>query len=170
MAKPKINPASLNQDEKDLLLESVFELKPVYETAKLLGFTSKSAFAHYLTRNDPEFKKILADGRIEACSFIEDRYLNIPNEFKDFKMAKIVAEIYAQVLSWRIPSKYSQKFDLNINQTVSIQHNLASANDRIKQVYQLAIPAMISDKSQDKPQAALETEKIEVSNGNESKD
>ncbi len=145
MAAPRnSNPTELTQDQKDILIESVFDLKPVFDTAKLMGFTSKSAFNNYLNRREPEFKQLLSQTRIDACEYIEDAFLNIPNHFKDFKMAKIACDVYSQVLSWRIPAKYSQRIDMNINQTVSITHNLNSANTRMSELIRTIVPAAIA--------------------------
>ncbi len=160
MSRPFQNPKTLNEEQRLALLDSCFDIKPIFETAKKFGFKTKYGFQWYL-RRDPEFWAEIKQARIDACEFIEDEFLQIHQKY-DFKMAKHVIEIYTRALAWRVPSKYSTRIDMNINQTVSIQHNLVSANDRIKEVIQSAMPLAISQQTEREAQPTLEIKQIEV--------
>lgn len=140
-----LNPTVLTADQHEKLLEACFEIQPIFNTAQTMGFRNKSGFQKYLNRN-PEFWAEVKQARIDACDFIEDELLQIPEKY-DFKMAKHVIDIYCRVLAFRVPAKYSQRIDMNINQNVSITHNLINANSRMDQMIKSVAPLtkMIGD-------------------------
>lgn len=152
MANTIVNPQIITDEQAALLIESVYDLKPIHDTAAKFGFKTRSGFDSVLRRKYPELVKQLAEARIDSCVYIEDKFLTIMDDY-DFKMAKVALEVYSKVLSWRIPAKYSQRIDMNINQTVSITHNLAKANDRMSELMRNVVPVMISDQAQDKTEA-----------------
>ena len=152
MEKPSTkNPVRLNQDLEDLAITMSLEGKMLTEIWAKLGFTNVTAFFWYREKYT-EFNEAINRARIQYCETIEDRVLHI-SELYGFKESKTQLEAYTRVLAWRVPAKYSQRIDMNINQTVSITHNLAKANDRMSELMRTVVPVMISDQAQDKTEA-----------------
>lgn len=142
MANTRTNPAKLTEEQREELIETCFSIKPIFTTACKFGFTTKNGFQTYL-RNNPEFWSVIKQARIDACDFIEEELLEIPDKY-DSKMAKVALDMYCRVLAFRVPSKYSQRIDMNVNNNISIQHNIVSANDRLTSLLKDVAPVMIA--------------------------
>lgn len=136
-----INPTSLTPEQEQLAVEMLEDCKTYAEVAKVLGFTSKTMFWKF-KNNNLAFKEKVDQARISACEAIEDKIMTIHEDF-DPKMGRVMLEAYTRILAFRIPSKYSQKLDLNLNQTISIRANLDEANNRLGSFLKEVNPALI---------------------------
>lgn len=138
-----VNPQSLTEEQIDSIYEDALCGKHSFETAKRLGFTSKSAYWLFL-RKHQDVKKELEMARFDSCMFLEDDLLNIHRVFPDAKMARVMSDNYVKVLAFRNPAKYSQRIDLNVNQHVSIRASLDGANERFLDLVKNVTPTMIA--------------------------
>lgn len=142
MSPPIKNPIKLTEDLEDLAITMSLEGKMLTEIWAKLGFTNPTAFFWYREKY-PEFNEAINRARIQYCETIEDRVLHI-SELYSFKEAKTQLEAYTRVLAWRVPTKYSQRIDMNINQNVSITHNLSNANERMNGLIRAVQPLAIT--------------------------
>lgn len=141
MGAKQLNPTSLTPEQEEIFFEDALACIPMYETAQKLGFTSKYTLFTYCTKN-PEFHSKIKQARLDACDFIEDQMWQIPEKY-DAKKAKVVLDMYCRLLAFRNPAKYSQRIDLNVNQTVSIRYNLEAADSRVKELLRDVTPIAI---------------------------
>lgn len=127
MSQPQ--PTSLTEEQIETMLEHVIELRPLSLMPKKMGFKSRYAFHKYLVAN-PEIENRLDEAKRGACRYLEDDLLYV-NDDHDPKAARVKLEAITKLLVFLNPSKYSQKIDLNVNQTISIRSNLDASNKRL---------------------------------------
>jgi hypothetical protein len=139
--KCTVNPDTLTREQQLIFINDALNLVPLVTTAKKLGFKDKFGLFYY-TKKNPEFWAEVKEARVEACEHMEDLILQIPQDY-DAKMAKVVLDMYTRIMAFRNPAKYSQRIDLNVNQTVSIRHNLEASNTRLESLLKDVGPAML---------------------------
>lgn len=133
------------------VLDMAIASKPIKELYPALGLNNVSAFYKYLDKH-PEFEKQYDRARQLSCQVLEDRVLNLLNEFNgDVKKADLVFKQIQWLASVRNPAIYSQKMDINLNQNVSMRVNIEAANQRViemmRDVTTIAVEAKKKGKS-----------------------
>ncbi len=141
MAKPKPPNRVLTEEEIEILLEDALSGKHLKDSAVTLKFSSRSTMWRWLSAN-PEINNQLKQARYDSCMFLEDDVLNIHKIEKDPKMARVRLEALLKVLAFRQPNTYSQRIDLNVNNTISIRSNVDSANERLTEVLRDVTPLL----------------------------
>lgn len=119
----------LTEEQIEYALEYVIDLKKIDKLHQKLGFKSRLAFHRYI-QSHPEFEKQMDEAKRGACRYLEDDLLYV-NDDHDPKAARVALEAISRMLVYLNPAKYSQKIDLNVNQTISIRSNLDASNKRL---------------------------------------
>jgi hypothetical protein len=133
-------PKELSDLEKKWILEDTFQVVRIDQTLDKVGMTRRE-FNEYLKANQ-EFKAEYDQALIDSCTFIENDILNAHNAKTPAKAgpqskkpspagAALFSQNAMKILAARRPDKYGNKLDLNMNQTVSIRHNIEAANERV---------------------------------------
>lgn len=120
----------LNEDEKNLAYDLVLNGTSLAKVAETLGFPNRLAFYKYCQR-DLEFYKEIQATRLAGCIHLEDKVLDIPNQFFDPAMARVSLECHKTAMGWMDPAKYSPKVDVTVNQTISLKSAIDAAEQRI---------------------------------------
>lgn len=139
----------LSAEQKELALEHVLELRPLELLHKKLGFKTRLQFHRYC-QSDPEFNLQMEETKKAACKYLEDDLLFVCDEH-DPKQARTKLEAISKLLVFLNPSKYSQKIDLNLNQTISIRIALDGSNDRIAGLLRDVTPRLSPHETEKKP-------------------
>lgn len=135
----------LKAHEIQWIIDDVFNSIAIDESLKKVEFNRRE-WSEFLSEN-PEVKKKWEQAQIDACPFLENDLLNIHRKAAgNAQMATIVSNNIMKVLAARKPDKYGNKIDLNVNQNISIRHNLESANERIANVMREVTPALVLEK------------------------
>lgn len=121
----------LERHEKDWVLCDILSSFQIDQSIKKLDMSDRLSFNRYL-KTDPEFVQEIKEIELDSCLFLENDMVNLHKKCGgDHKIARIMLEAYTKLLAFRNPAKYSQKIDLNVNQTVSMRVNIEAANQRI---------------------------------------
>ncbi len=128
----------LTRQQKDWYLTDILSSIQTDQSIKKLDFKDRLEFNRYL-KTDDEFKDEIIQAEIDSCVFIENDMLNIHKKIDDHKLARIMLESYTKCLTYRNPSRYSQRIDLNVNQNISMRVNLETANKRVSEAFKHAV-------------------------------
>jgi predicted transcriptional regulator len=119
----------LTEENKKIILDGLREGKTLTSYAKQFGIT-QSAIAHALKAH-PEFKAEVEEARRHGLDVIVEGTLDLVENYGDAHLARVQSDIIWKYAAAMNRSKYGEKVDLNIHQTVSISAALEAAAGRI---------------------------------------
>ncbi len=130
----------LTDAQIDTAIDHIIENKHLELLPKKLGFKSRLEL-HKYCKQYPEFAEQLEEAKKASCKYLEDDLLFV-SDIPDAKEAKIKMDAITKLLAYLDPSKYSQKIDLNMNQTISIRAAIDSGNKRVNELMRDVSPAI----------------------------
>jgi hypothetical protein len=132
----------LTPEEEEIAYEHAISGVPRSKTAEVLGFVSRMAFHRYCLKH-PEFARAMQDARSAGNIHTEDEIRHVTKHERDPQLARVKMEALCRLLQFSDPTKYGNKVDITMNQTVSVRHNLDSANNRVAALMRDVTPLQI---------------------------
>ena len=138
---------TITEEEWEWVIRDTFHNFPIDETLDKIGMT-RPEFNRYLKKNEKRNQEF-EQAKIDAIPFLENDFSN-PSRKMDPKEAALKSANLQKVLVARMPEKYGNKLDLNLNQTISIKDNIDKADSRLIQsmrdVVEIAAPKKDEEK------------------------
>lgn len=113
-----------------VLFKETSEGASLTQCAQVLGLTSVQVLQDWIKKN-PEVAEIIKDAREVWCDKTECGLEHLLDKYPNTKDADLMFRVNQFQLAVRMPQRYSPKMDITMNQNISIQSNIASANDRL---------------------------------------
>ncbi len=134
----------LTAEEMEIAFEDAINGQPMSNTADALNFPNRMAFHRYLVKH-PEFAKALQSARLAGNDFIEDEIRHVTSIETDAKLARVKLEALCKLLSFRDPTKYGNRVDINLHQTADIATELVRLQSRLDSTYRDVTPQITSE-------------------------
>lgn len=110
------------------------EGQSVANTAKALGFSHPMQFLRY-RKAYPDFENRFESARDMSCEILEDKILTVIEDTETPHEARVRLDALCKALSFKNPSRYGQRIDLSITQTVDIGSSLSRMQQSLDATY-----------------------------------
>lgn len=126
-------------DNQEVILERISNGKTLSAVRKELNINPREWWE--TIQQDPLFAEDIKNARLHACEALADNVLTIADDYSDPQQARIKLESVSKYLGWMDPSRYGNRIDIAVTQTIDIAGAIERATQRIAiDVTPLALP------------------------------
>lgn len=138
----------LTNEEMEKAYQLAITGTPYTKIASDLGFNNDMAFFTYRQRH-PDFDTALRSARHAGNDLMEDEIRSVADIYDNPQTARVKMESLCRILAFRDPTKYGNKVDINLTQTVDIGSSLNRMQQALDATYrdvtQIAAPKESND-------------------------
>jgi hypothetical protein len=134
----------INAEVEEQIINLLYEGNNITQISKIINISPATINRYRL--EVPLFDERVSRARTLGLEIIADQIEAIPDTYDDVNKARLKVDTMKWILAHRDPTKWGERIDLNINNTVDIRGALDEARNRIRNVLDIA-PSLIAGDS-----------------------